>query len=120
MEQRDRRQKERSHETNSVMFSDPQFCTSMYGKKAAESSLPLFLTQHTQTAHPTYCMLGEQVADSSAIFADFDLMEKLLAEWKNSIWPLPKVVKWALLNPFWQNKITEFGQLQKWPNLSDS
>jgi hypothetical protein len=57
------------------------------------------------------------VADLSAIFADFSLMEKLLAEWKNPILPLPKV---ALLNPFWPNEITEFGQLQKWQNLSYS
>jgi hypothetical protein len=49
------------------------------------------------------------VADLSAIFADFGLMEKLLAEWKNPIRPL---------NPFWPNEIIEFGQLQKWPNLS--
>jgi hypothetical protein len=34
---------------------------------------------------------GCQVADLSAIFADFGRMEKLLAEWKNSIRPLPKV-----------------------------
>jgi hypothetical protein len=34
---------------------------------------------------------GCQVADLSAFFADFGLMEKLLAEWKNPIRPLPKV-----------------------------
>jgi hypothetical protein len=37
------------------------------------------------------------VADLSAIFADFGLMEKLLAEWKNPIWPLPKVAESGLI-----------------------
>jgi hypothetical protein len=37
------------------------------------------------------------VADLSAIFADFGLMEKLLAEWKNSIQPLPKVAESGLI-----------------------
>jgi hypothetical protein len=32
-----------------------------------------------------------------AIFADFGLMEKLLAEWKNPIRPLPQVVKSGLI-----------------------
>jgi hypothetical protein len=41
-------------------------------------------------------------------------MVKLLAEWKNPIRPLPKV---AQLNLFRPSEITEFGQLQKWPNL---
>jgi hypothetical protein len=31
------------------------------------------------------------VADLSAISSDFGLMEKLLAEWKNPIRPLPNV-----------------------------
>jgi hypothetical protein len=37
------------------------------------------------------------VADLSAIFDDFGLMEKLLAEWKNPIRPLPKVAKSGLI-----------------------
>jgi hypothetical protein len=37
------------------------------------------------------------VADLSAIFADFGQMEKLLAEWKNPIRPLPKVAESALI-----------------------
>jgi hypothetical protein len=40
---------------------------------------------------------GCQVADLSAIFADFGLMEKLLAEWKNPIRPLPKVAESDLI-----------------------
>jgi hypothetical protein len=40
---------------------------------------------------------GCQVADLSAIFADFGLMEKLLAEWKNPIWPLLKVAESGLI-----------------------
>jgi hypothetical protein len=40
---------------------------------------------------------GWQVADLSAIFADFGLMEKLLAEWKNPIWPLPQVAESNLM-----------------------
>jgi hypothetical protein len=40
---------------------------------------------------------GCQVADLSAIFADFGLMEKLLAEWKNPIRPLPKVAESGLM-----------------------
>jgi hypothetical protein len=37
------------------------------------------------------------VADLSAIFADFGLMEKLLAKWKNPIRPLPKVTESGLI-----------------------
>jgi hypothetical protein len=37
------------------------------------------------------------VAELSAIFADFGLMEKLLAEWKNPIPPLPKVAESGLI-----------------------
>jgi hypothetical protein len=34
---------------------------------------------------------GCQVADLSAILANFGLIEKLLAEWENPIRPMPKV-----------------------------
>jgi hypothetical protein len=37
------------------------------------------------------------VADLSAICANFGLMDKLLAEWKNPIRPLPKVAKNGLI-----------------------
>jgi hypothetical protein len=37
------------------------------------------------------------VADLSAIFADFGRMEKLLAECKNPIRPMPKVSKSGLI-----------------------
>jgi hypothetical protein len=40
---------------------------------------------------------GCQVVDLSAIFADLGLMEKLLAEWKNLIQPLPKVAESGLI-----------------------
>jgi hypothetical protein len=36
-------------------------------------------------------------ADLSAIYANFGLMEKLLAKWKNPIWPLPKVAESGLI-----------------------
>jgi hypothetical protein len=37
------------------------------------------------------------VADLSAIFANFGRIERLLAEWKNPIRPLPKVDKSGLI-----------------------
>jgi hypothetical protein len=40
---------------------------------------------------------GCQVADLSAIFADFGLMEKLLAKWKNPIRLLPNVAESGLI-----------------------
>jgi hypothetical protein len=48
------------------------------------------------------------VAELSAIFADFGLMEKLLAEWKNPIRPLPKVAESGLIESIlaeWNNWI---------------
>jgi hypothetical protein len=40
---------------------------------------------------------GCQLAFLSAIFVDFRLMEKLLAEWKNTVRPLPKVAESGLI-----------------------
>jgi hypothetical protein len=37
------------------------------------------------------------VDDLSAIFADFGLMEKLLAKWNNPIRPFPKVAESGLI-----------------------
>jgi hypothetical protein len=52
-----------------------------------------FTSCEVDTGEQQFC----QVADLSGIFADFRLMEKLLAEWKNLIRPLPKVAESGLI-----------------------
>jgi hypothetical protein len=56
----------------------------------------------SQSRHCQYNIeQGCHVVYLSAIFANFGLMEKLLAKWKNPIRPLPKVAESGLIESIW-------------------
>jgi hypothetical protein len=69
-------------------MANMQFCKLFYFPG------PLSLSSLRLAALSSQCC---QVADLLAIFADFGLMEKLLAEWKNPIRPMPKVAESGLI-----------------------